>query len=92
RGRNMYEFFDRLISVALPAVRDFQGLKLTFDHRGNYNLGIKEWVVFPEIDYDTARKVYGMNITIHTSTDNDAQAYELLKAFGMPFKQAPKKA
>lgn len=91
RGRNMYEFLDRLISVALPTVRDFQGLKTTFDRRGNYNLGIKEWVIFPEIDYDTARKVYGMNITIHTSTEDDTRALELLKAFGMPFKRAPKK-
>ncbi len=86
RGKKMYEFLDRLISVSLPAVRDFQGLKRVFDQHGNYNLGIKEWIIFPEVEYDAA-KVFGLNVTIDTSAKNAEHAYELLKQFGMPFKK-----
>ena len=85
RGDRMYEFLDRLINLSLPTVRDFRGLPTKFDGRGNYNIGIKEWVVFPEVDYDTSGKIYGMNISVHTTTNNDKQAYALLKGFGMPF-------
>ena len=85
RKNKMYEFLDRLINLSLPTVRDFQGLPLKFDGRGNYNIGIKEWVVFPEIDYDTASKIYGLNISIHTTTNENKHAYALLKGFGMPF-------
>lgn len=85
RGRRMYEFLDSLINLALPMVRDFRGVSKKFDRRGNYNLGIKEWVVFPGIDYDTYSKVYGLNISIETTTSDDKQAYALLKNFNMPF-------
>ena len=87
RGKSMYEFLDRLIAVALPAVRDFQGLNTKFDAHGNYNLGIKEWVIFPEIDYDMSGKVFGLNITMDTTAKNSEQAYALLKQFGMPFRK-----
>ena len=87
RRNMMYEFLDRLINLALPKVRDFRGVPTKFDRRGNYNLGIKEWTIFPEVDYDTAGKVHGMNITIHTSAKEDKEGFELLKAFGMPFKK-----
>jgi len=86
RRKRMYEFLDKLINLALPKVRDFQGVSTKLDGRGNYNLGIKEWSIFPEAD-TTAEKVFGMNITIHTSAENDAHAFELLKSFGMPFKR-----
>lgn len=86
RGDTMYNFLDRLINLALPKVRDFQGVSIKFDRRGNYNLGIKEWNIFPEAD-TTSEKVYGLNITIHTSTNKDDQAFELLKSFGMPFRK-----
>ena len=85
RRKNMYEFLDRLISLALPKVRDFRGLSPKFDRRGNYNLGIKDWTIFPEIEFDIGKKVYGMNITIETTTKNDEQALALLLEFGMPF-------
>jgi large subunit ribosomal protein L5 len=88
RGRNMYEFLDRLVTVALPAVRDFQGVSANFDQNGNYNLGIREWVIFPEVSYDAADKVYGLNVTIDTTAKNAEHAYELLKSFGMPFRKA----
>jgi len=89
RGTKMYEFLDRLINLALPKVRDFQGVSRTCDGRGNYNLGIKEWTIFPEIvDFDVNKKVCGLNVTIHTSAKNDAQAVALLSKFGMPFKAA----
>lgn len=88
RKKRMYEFLDRLIGLALPKVRDFQGVPSKFDGRGNYNLGIKEWIIFPEIDYEVTDQFYGMNITIHTSAKNDQQGYELLKSFGMPFRKA----
>jgi large subunit ribosomal protein L5 len=86
RGKQMYEFLDKLINLALPKVRDFQGVSNKLDARGNYNLGIKEWSIFPEAD-TTQEKVHGMNITIHTTARNDAQGYELLRAFGMPFRK-----
>lgn len=82
----MYEFLDKLINLALPKVRDFQGVPTKLDGRGNYNLGIKEWSIFPEAD-TTAEKVFGLNVTIHTSAHKDAHAFELLKSFGMPFKR-----
>ena len=86
RGRMMYEFLDRLISVALPRVRDFRGLNYKgFDGNGNYTLGIKEQIIFPEISIDKINRVAGMNITIVIDSDNDKESYELLKAFGMPF-------
>lgn len=88
RRRRMYEFLDRLINLALPKVRDFQGVPSKLDRQGNYNLGIKEWVIFPEVDYEVSDKVYGMNVTIHTSALNDDAARELLKGFGMPFRKA----
>ncbi|HJM69007.1 MAG TPA: 50S ribosomal protein L5 [Candidatus Babeliales bacterium] len=87
RSTLMYEFLDRLINLALPNVRDFQGVPFKLDGRGNYNLGIKDWIIFPELDYGALDKSYGMNITIHTSTSDDKQAFELLKSFGMPFKK-----
>jgi len=86
RGWRMYEFLDRLINVAIPRVRDFRGLSdKSMDGRGNYNMGFKEQIVFPEIDYDKIEKIRGMNITIVTSAKTDEEAYELLKGFGMPF-------
>lgn len=88
RGRAMYEFLDRLINLALPNYRDFQGVSTKFDNQGNYNLGIKEWSIFPEIEFEVSSKVYGMNITIETSTNDDNQARALLKKFRMPFKSA----
>jgi len=87
RGQNMYEFLDRLINLALPEVRDFQGVSRRFDGRGNYNLGIKEWTIFPEIEYNVGDRVYGMNVTIHTTARDDEHGLVLLKAFGMPFQE-----
>jgi large subunit ribosomal protein L5 len=85
RGR-MYEFLDRFISVAIPRVRDFRGLSdKSFDGRGNYTIGIKEHVVFPEIDVDKISRIIGMDVTFVTTAKTDQEAYELLKAFGMPF-------
>ena len=86
RRKMMYDFLDRLINLALPQARDFQGVSTKLDGRGNYNLGIKEWSIFPEAD-TLAEKVFGLNITIHTSAKNDAHAFELLKSFGMPFRR-----
>lgn len=88
RGRVMYEFLDRLINIALPTVRDFQGVSSRFDNHGNYNIGIKEWIIFPELDYDVTDKVYGLNISIGTTAKKNEHAYELLKSFGMPFRKA----
>ncbi|MBD3376549.1 50S ribosomal protein L5 [candidate division KSB1 bacterium] len=85
RRERMYEFLDRLVSIAIPRVRDFRGLPVRFDGRGNYNLSIREQIVFPEIDYDKVDKIRGMNITIVTSANTDEEAFELLKQFGMPF-------
>jgi large subunit ribosomal protein L5 len=87
RGKRMYEFFDRLITVALPRIRDFRGVNPnSFDGQGNYTLGLAEQVVFPEIDADRLQHTQGMDITIVTSTANDDQARELIRAFGMPFR------
>ena len=86
RRNNMYEFLDRVINIALPRVRDFRGLSdKSFDGRGNYTLGIKEHVIFPEIDIDKVNKILGMDITFVTTAKTDAEAYELLLAFGVPF-------
>ena len=88
RGERMYEFYDKLVSVALPRVRDFRGLsKDSFDGRGNYTIGIKEQLIFPEINYDKVDKVRGMNITICTTAENDADGKALLEAFGFPFRK-----
>ena len=88
RRNRMYEFFDRLINVAIPRIRDFRGLSdRSFDGRGNYSLGIREQIIFPEIDYDKIDKIRGMNITIVTSAGTDEEALELLKAFGFPFRR-----
>lgn len=89
RGVKMYEFLDRLISVALPRVRDFKGINdKAFDGRGNYTLGVTEQIIFPEIDIDKVNKITGMDITFVTTGKNNEEAYELLKELGMPFKKA----
>jgi large subunit ribosomal protein L5 len=86
RGPRMYEFLDRLVSVALPRIRDFRGLNPdSFDGRGNYSLGVKEQIIFPEIDYDTVQSIRGLDIAITTSAETDDQARALLRALGMPF-------
>src|ERR1044071_2383340 len=88
RGNRMYEFLDRLISVGLPRVRDFRGVSAkAFDGRGNYTLGIREQLIFPEIDFNKVDKTRGMNISIVTTARNDDEARSLLKALGMPFRQ-----
>ena len=88
RGERMYEFFDKLVSVSLPRVRDFRGVsKKSFDGRGNYTLGVKEQLIFPEIDYDKVNKVRGMDIVIVTTANTDEEARELLTQFGMPFQK-----
>ncbi len=88
RGVRMYEFFDKLVSIALPRVRDFRGVsKNSFDGRGNYTLGVKEQLIFPEIDYDKVGKVRGMDVVIVTTANSDEEAYALLKALGMPFSK-----
>ena len=85
RKQKMYEFLDRLVNIALPRVRDFRGLsKKSFDGKGNYSLGLKEQIVFPEIDYDNLDALRGMDITIVTSAENDEQGLELLKSFNLP--------
>lgn len=87
RGERMYEFFDRLVSVAIPRIRDFRGVPArSFDGRGNYTLGIREQIIFPEINYDKVVKVFGMDVTIVTTAANDEQARELLSLMGMPFQ------
>lgn len=90
RKDKMYEFLDRFINLALPTVRDFNGVKTNLDGQGNYNVGIKEWSIFPEIEFSTFEKTYGLSITIHTSTKSDEHAYELLKKFKMPFRKSAK--
>ncbi|QSE97782.1 50S ribosomal protein L5 [Fulvivirga lutea] len=86
RGDKMYEFLDRLLSIALPRVRDFKGVSdKGFDGRGNYTLGVKEQIIFPEISIEKVNKINGMDITFVTTADSDEESYELLKAFGMPF-------
>jgi large subunit ribosomal protein L5 len=88
RGDRMFEFLDRLMNVALPRVRDFRGVSTkSFDGRGNYTLGVKDQLIFPEIDYSKVEKTKGMNISITTSARTDAEALSLLKAMGMPFRQ-----
>jgi large subunit ribosomal protein L5 len=88
RGDRAYEFLDRLTSVALPRVRDFRGLKpRSFDGRGNYSMGLREQIIFPEIDYDAVDAVRGLDITFTTSAQTDPEAYALLEAFGMPFSR-----
>ncbi|WP_407922659.1 50S ribosomal protein L5 [Abyssicoccus albus] len=88
RGERMYEFLDKLISVSLPRVRDFRGIsKKAFDGRGNYTLGVKEQLIFPEIDYDKVSKVRGMDIVIVTTANTDEESRELLTQFGMPFQK-----
>jgi large subunit ribosomal protein L5 len=87
RGDRMYEFFDRLVNIALPRVRDFRGVSTrSFDGRGNYTLGLREQLIFPEIDYAKVDKLKGMNVTIVTTARNDAEARALLKHLGMPFR------
>ena len=91
RGERMYEFLDRLLTVALPRVRDFKGISdKGFDGRGNYTLGVKEQIIFPEISIDKIKSISGMDITFVTTAENDEQSYELLKAFGMPFTNVKK--
>ena len=88
RGERMYEFLDRLVTVALPRVRDFQGVKSTgFDGRGNYNLGVTEQIIFPEIDIDKVNKIAGMDITFVTNAKTDKEAKSLLNELGLPFKK-----
>ena len=88
RDARMYEFFDRLLSVAIPRIRDFRGLKATsFDGRGNYSIGLREQIIFPEIDYDAIDQVRGLDVTITTSAATDEEAFALLAAFGMPFRK-----
>jgi large subunit ribosomal protein L5 len=89
RGQRMYEFLDRLISIALPRIRDFRGVNpKSFDGNGNYSLGLSEQMVFPEIDPDKVKFTQGMDVTFVTSTRSDDEARELLRAFGMPFREA----
>jgi large subunit ribosomal protein L5 len=86
RGENMYNFFDKLVSIALPRVKDFRGTpRKGFDGRGNYNFGLQEQMMFPEVEFDNVIKTHGMNITIVTSTDDDKQGFMLLEKLGMPF-------
>ncbi|MGB4326159.1 MAG: 50S ribosomal protein L5 [Bacillota bacterium] len=88
RGKRMYDFLEKLFNIVLPRVRDFRGMSpYAFDGRGNYSLGLKEQLIFPEIDYDQVSKIRGMNITITTTAKTDEEAYYLLKALGMPFKE-----
>ncbi|MEO7084590.1 MAG: 50S ribosomal protein L5 [Gemmatimonadaceae bacterium] len=92
RGARMWEFLDRFVTVAVPRVRDFRGLNTrSFDGRGNYSLGIKEQMIFPEINYDEIEAVHGMDITFVTSTNRDDEAYALLKELGLPFRSDDKK-
>ena len=91
RGEKMYEFADRLINLALPRVRDFRGISAnSFDGRGNYAFGLKEQIIFPEIDIDKITKIFGMEITFVTTAKTDEEAYALLREFGLPFKNAKK--
>ena len=90
RRDRMYEFLERLVRVALPRIRDFKGIQSKFDGKGNYTLGIEEQIIFPEINIDNITKILGMNITFVTSAKTDEEGYELLKEFGLPFKNAQK--
>ena len=88
----MWEFLDRFITIAIPRIRDFRGLGTrSFDGRGNYSLGVKEQMIFPEINYDSIESIHGMDITFVTSTNKDDQAFALLKELGMPFRSEDKK-
>ncbi len=88
RGKRMYEFLDRLVNIAMPRIRDFRGISpKSFDGRGNYALGIKEQIIFPEIDYDKVDKIRGLDVVICTSAKTDEEALALLKGFNMPFKE-----
>jgi large subunit ribosomal protein L5 len=88
RGERMYEFLDRLVNVTLPRVRDFRGISTkSFDGRGNYTLGLKDQLIFPEIDYNKVDKIRGMNVSITTTANSDAEGLALLKHLGMPFRQ-----
>jgi len=92
RQERAYEFLDRLLSIAIPRIRDFRGLKTTsFDGRGNYTLGVREQIIFPEIDYDKVDQVRGLDVTITTSAKTDGEAFALLEAFGMPFSREGKR-
>lgn len=92
RGANMWEFVDRLISLALPRIRDFRGVSdRAFDGNGNYTLGLKDQVVFPEVDFESAESTFGMNITFVTTADNNEEGYALLKHLGMPFRKRSEK-
>lgn len=90
RRERMYEFLERLINVSLPRIRDFKGINDKFDGRGNYTLGIQEQIIFPEIDIDKVSKILGAEITFVTTSENDEEAYALLREFGLPFKNAKK--
>ena len=90
RRERMYEFLERLVRVSLPRIRDFKGIESKLDGRGNYTLGIQEQIIFPEINIDSITKIMGMNITFVTSAKTDEEGYALLKAFGLPFKNAQK--
>jgi large subunit ribosomal protein L5 len=90
RRDRMYEFMERLINVSLPRIRDFKGINDKLDGRGNYTLGIEEQIIFPEIDMDKINRLLGMEITFVTTTNNDEEAYALLREFGLPFKNAKK--
>ncbi len=91
RRDNMYEFLERLISVALPRIRDFQGVSAKFDGHGNYTMGISEQIIFPEIDIDKLHSIIGMEISFVTTANSDEEGFALLKEFGIPFKQTNKK-
>ena len=88
RRERMYEFLEKLVRVALPRIRDFKGIESKFDGRGNYTLGVQEQIIFPEINIDTVDRIQGMNITFVTTAKTDEEGYALLKAFGLPFKNA----
>ena len=90
RRERMYEFLERLVRVSLPRIRDFKGIESKLDGRGNYTLGIQEQIIFPDINIDSITKIMGMNITFVTSAKTDEEGYALLKAFGLPFKNAKK--
>ena len=88
RRERMYEFLEKLVRIALPRIRDFKGIETKFDGRGNYTLGVQEQIIFPEINIDSVDRIQGMNITFVTSAKTDEEGYALLKAFGLPFKNA----
>ena len=90
RRERMYEFLEKLVRVALPRIRDFKGIESKFDGRGNYTMGITEQIIFPEINIDSIQRILGMNITFVTTAKTDEEGYALLKAFGLPFKNAKK--